>query len=622
MNYEYYSTLVPFMSSTNDQMARHIDRRTYAAIEENDKERNAIKGKRELDKRIQAMRAAFAASIGPLPYNPATPLNARVTGTLVEEDMSIEKVVFTSRPHIYVTATVYVPRDIDLPAPAILFQPGHAAVGKAHPQYQQVARTIAAHGMIVMLMDPPGQGERLNYFVEGEEKPRIGGAVPDHDQFGTLFYLAGRNPVACFLADAMRAIDYLQTRSDVDPMRIGATGSSGGGTMTSVLAAIDPRVQAAAPGTFLSTRDAITVGAQGQDIEQMWPGTLAAGFDHHELIACFCPKPYLILAVDADSFPIDGTHEIYEYAKMCYKFAGKPDAVRLFVDRSTHMFTLPLAKAAGRFFAEVFGLPATNVDTSNVPTLTEKELSVTASGQVVWEYPDAWPMWREAKAMLENTYRPAPEVIKRSLLRRLNGYSAPSLAKNYRIYAKGSGGKETYLMWYAGKNLPIHGVLLTENPDAEQPVTVVLMPNGLADAPTYAAVLDRLLAEGRTLLLANLTGRGTAQPQKFHPRDAATRADFKADSDLIFLGDSLCAMLAREVVATCHVVANESGGVMPSVFAVREAAIWAHLAACELEDVTVETHEELTLSSLFDDPFYNHDVVYTTRAPGLARYLK
>ena len=207
MNYDYLSTLVPFLSSTNDQMTRHIDRRTFAAIEENGRQRNAVKGKRELEKRIQAMRAAFAASIGPLPYNPATPLNARVTGTLIEDNLSVEKVVFTSRPHVYVTATVYVPRDIELPAPAILFQPGHAAIGKAHPQYQQVARTIAAHGMIVMLIDPPGQGERLNYFVEGEEKPRIGGAVPDHDQFGTLFYLAGRNPVACFLADAMRAID-------------------------------------------------------------------------------------------------------------------------------------------------------------------------------------------------------------------------------------------------------------------------------------------------------------------------------------------------------------------------------------------------------------------------------
>ena len=622
MNYEYYSTLVPFISSTNDQMARHIDRRTYAAIEENDKERNAIKGKRELDKRIQAMRAAFAASIGPLPYNPATPLNARVTGTLVEEDMSIEKVVFTSRPHIYVTATVYVPRDIDLPAPAILFQPGHAAVGKAHPQYQQVARTIAAHGMIVMLMDPPGQGERLNYFVEGEEKPRIGGAVPDHDQFGTLFYLAGRNPVACFLADAMRAIDYLQTRSDVDPMRIGATGSSGGGTMTSVLAAIDPRVQAAAPGTFLTTRDAITVAAMGQDIEQMWPRTLLDGFDHHELLTCFCPKPYLILAVDSDAFPIDGTNEIYEYAKECYRLYGKPDNLRLFVDASLHKFTLPLARAAGQFFAEVFGLPAHDVSIENVPVLTTEELNVTASGQVVWEYPDAWPMWREAQEFLKNSYRPGPEVRERGLARLLDVYSAPANALNFRTSATSPDGKTKYVMWLTGKNLPVFGVLLSEAPGEGRPVTVAVLPNGMQDATAYAEDLDAILASGRDVLIANLTGRGLAKPPKLRATDAPTRAYFKADSDLMFLGDSLCTLLARDIIGTCRVVAHELGDEHPELFAPREAAIWAHFAAGVLPGVTVRSRDEVTLASLFADPYYDHDIIYSIRAPGLAQYLK
>ena len=58
MNYEYFSTLVPYLSSTNDQMARHIDRRTFAAVEENEKQRKAIKGKRDLEKRIQEIGRA------------------------------------------------------------------------------------------------------------------------------------------------------------------------------------------------------------------------------------------------------------------------------------------------------------------------------------------------------------------------------------------------------------------------------------------------------------------------------------------------------------------------------------------------------------------------------------
>jgi hypothetical protein len=615
MNYEYIAGHVASGISANEQLTRHIDRRTYAAIEQNRAARR-VKNKRELEQRIAAMRAAFTVSVGPLPCNPATPLNARITGTVVEEGVTVEKVVFLSRPHVYVTATVYVPQGIETPAPAILFQPGHAAGGKAHPQYQQVARTIAAHGMIVMLMDPPGQGERLNYFVEGEEKPRIGGAVPDHQQFGTLFYLAGRNPVACFLSDAMRAIDYLISRGDVDPMRIGATGSSGGGTMTSVLAVMDPRVAAAAPGTFLTTRDAITVGGQLQDIEQMWPGTLAAGFDHHELIACCCPKPYLILAVDADTFPLDGTQEIYEYGRECYRLAGKPDNLKLFVDRSTHKYTLPLARAAGRFFAEVFGLPAVAVPETEPPVLSEAELAVTASGQVAWEYPDAWPMWREAQEFLKNVYRPGKEVIARSLARRLFAYDDKPTVKNLRYYAEGAGGRVRHVAWMTAPNLSVYGVLLTDKPGEKQPVTVVLLPNGLADTVAYGALLDGLLAEGRTLLVPNLSGRGNAI-NKHHP----LTADFKADSDLIFLGDSLLGVLARDVVATCDTVREEMGE-LPDILAVGSAAIWAELALVAMPTVTLKTHEPLTLSSFFEDPYYNHELAFTTRARGLAKYLK
>ena len=621
MKLDSYAAHLPGIVSVTDQQHRHIDRRTVAAVEANAAARR-VGNKRELERRIAAMRDAFTASLGPTPYNSAAALEARVTGVIEEEDMRIEKVIFTSRPHIYVTASVYVPRDLVKPAPAVLFQPGHAANGKAHPQYQQVARTIAAHGMIVMLMDPPGQGERLNYWERGEEKPRIPGAVADHDQFGTLLYLAGRTPSAYFLSDAMRAVDYLISRPDVDPMRIGATGSSGGGTMTSVLAVMDPRIAAAAPGTFLSTRDAISVGGQLQDIEQMWPGTMAEGFDHHELIACFCPKPYMILAVDADSFPLDGTQEIYEYGRECYRLMGKPDGLRLAVDRSTHKYTLPLARAAGSFFAEVFGLPAREVSIDNVPVLEESALFATENGQVVWDLPDAWPMWREAQEMMKNTYRAGADIREGGLLRRLSVYSAPASVKNFRYYSQSADGRVSHVAWLVGKNLPIFGLLLTEKPGEKQPVTVVVLPHGLSEASRYEEDITALLEAGRTVLVVNLTGRGAARPKKYQPAATSLTMDFKAESDLTFLGDSLCAMLAREIVATCEVIAAELGDTAPEILAAREACIWARLAAVKLPLSHLRTVEELTVSSFFADPYYDHSVVYTTRIRGLAKYMK
>lgn len=620
MLHTYYANYEPWLTPVNDRLQRYVDRRIFTAALKNEEARK-VTTKAAFEKRAAEMRAVFAESLGPTPYNPATPLEARVTGTIVEEDLTIEKVVFTSRPHVYVTANVYIPRGLELPAPAVLFQPGHGYEGKGYPQYQMVARTIALSGLIVMLMDPPEQGERLSCWVKGEEKARVPGIT--HDNVGNLLYLAGRTHAAYFLADAMRAVDYLISRPDVDPSRIGATGSSGGGTMTSVLAVMDPRIAAAAPGTFLSTKEAISMASQGQDMEQMWPGTMDRGFDHHELISTFAPKPYLILVADADSFPIDGTIEIYNHAKECYRLYGKEENIQFFADRTTHAYTYNLAKAAGEFFTKAFGVetrPAPPLEKVNTP-LPQEEINVTKAGQVTWEYPDAWPLWREAQEHLKNSYKPSKEVKQRALARIVHADDRPSLATTFRIYSTSEDGKVRYAMWFTERDLTAFGMILTENPEVKQPVTIAVFPNGTLDAPKYSDQLNEILASGRTLVVASLTGRGLGRRPKYRSADSPIRMDLQADHDLIFLGDSLAALLARDILGTCRVVENELGDSAPEIFATGEAAIWAQLAQGANPALTVRTEDAVTLSSFFENPYYNRDLLYTVRALGLAQYL-
>ena len=622
MNYESIASLNVTLTNPHRQMERHIDRRTYAALVAAEAARK-VETREDIERRVAEARAIFAECIGEIPYDPTCPLDARITRVREEEDLTIEYVIFRSRPGIYVTANVYIPKDIDLPAPAILFQPGHSDIGKASVQYQKVARTIARHGMIVMLMDPPGQGERLNYWVEGEDTPRFFGAVSDHDRWGSMMHLAGRTAAAYFLADARRAIDYLLSRPDVDPERIGGTGSSGGGTMTSALAVIEDRLAAVAPGTFVSSRDAITVGSALQDIEQMWPTTLARGFDHHELISSFCPKPYLILAVDADFFPIDGTYDSYEYGKECYRLMGKEDNLRLAVDRSKHAFTLPLAVAAGRFFAEVFGLPPRSVKTEGVESLSPEELFCTPRGQVLWDIKDAKPMWQEARELLAVTREGDEEKATAALRQMVGRFSTPSPANELRYVGEYNEDEQegTFhrVMWQAERNLPVFGMLLTREPGKKQPVTVAILPNGMEDTTLYEKEFDEILNSGRTLLIANLTGRGiTTAPAKEISRKYA---NFKADSDLLFLGDSLCPMLVRDVLGTVRVVKAEFGVDEVELFAAREASVWARIAARLDTDLSVRTKDEIAVSYFMDDLDHEHDIIYSVRAPGLARYL-
>ncbi len=272
-----------------------------------------------------------------------------------EDDLIIEKVIFESRLGVYVTANLYLPKNRKDKCPGVLFQPGHAQNGKFCQDYQKVARLIARGGSAVLLIDPTGQGERSNYTEPGIGEPIVSKAVMDHQTFGAQMFLTQGNSVKYFVADAMRAIDYLQTRPEIDPDKIGATGSSGGGTQTCVISCIDPRVKAAAPGTFVSTRRDIFIQGGAQDSEQIWPGTTDKGFDHHEIVSCFCPKPFLILAVKSDFFPVEGARRVYDASRKFYGLFDAEDNIGIVYDDSQHKYTEVLGKAASEFFAKHLG---------------------------------------------------------------------------------------------------------------------------------------------------------------------------------------------------------------------------------------------------------------------------
>ena len=169
----------------------------------------------------------------------------------------IEKIIFESRPRHYVTANLYLP--LNRPAgrtAAVLFLSGHHNTAKVVPEYQIVCQTLARAGLIVLSQDPVGQGERLSYFEPATKTNPVGIGTRDHDYAGVPARLLGDTLGRYMLHDAMRGIDYLISRPEVDPAKIGVTGNSGGGTQTSLVMMVDPRVAAAAPATFIMSREA------------------------------------------------------------------------------------------------------------------------------------------------------------------------------------------------------------------------------------------------------------------------------------------------------------------------------------------------------------------------------
>jgi cephalosporin-C deacetylase-like acetyl esterase len=153
---------------------------------------------------------------------------------------------------------------------------------------------------------------------------------------GVSSILVGRNTATYMIWDAMRAIDYVCTRDDIDSSRIGYTGCSGGGTLTSYVMSLDPRVTCAAPACYLTTFQKLIETRGPQDSEQNIFGQLAFGMDHPDYVIMRAPRPTLITSTTGDYFDIKGAWANYRQAKRVYGVLGYPHQVDMVEVEGTH----------------------------------------------------------------------------------------------------------------------------------------------------------------------------------------------------------------------------------------------------------------------------------------------
>ena len=184
----------------SEKLWAHVTKRSEKAFEKAAERRAQIKTKEEFEKYVKEMREFFIESMGGIPYDSTLPLNAKTVGVIEEENLTIEKVIFEARPNVYVTANLYLPKKRKDPAPAVLFQIGHGHDGKADTQYQRVARAIASCGLIVLVMDPVGQGERFSYYEPAINTLMIPSTIWDHMYAGEACVLVGDCIVRYFIA--------------------------------------------------------------------------------------------------------------------------------------------------------------------------------------------------------------------------------------------------------------------------------------------------------------------------------------------------------------------------------------------------------------------------------------
>jgi cephalosporin-C deacetylase-like acetyl esterase len=267
----------------------------------------------------------YMLGLDPLPAR--TPLRARVTRTLERTAYRVEKLLYQSLPGLYVTGNLYLPRQPAPPLPAILYVCGHSP----HPlgakwSYQDRAVWFAEHGYVCLVLDT----------LEFGEVPGLHHGVHDLNLWNWLSL--GYTPAGVEVWNAMRGLDFLESRPEVDRTRIGMTGISGGGAVTWFTAAVDERIAAAVPvcSTYTFGSQAAHWVASGQCDCIYFHNTFLEDFPI--VGALIAPRPLCICSGQKDpDFPPDGYHEVFRRVKRIYDlYPGASGCIREVDDNVGH----------------------------------------------------------------------------------------------------------------------------------------------------------------------------------------------------------------------------------------------------------------------------------------------
>jgi cephalosporin-C deacetylase-like acetyl esterase len=250
-----------------------------------------------------------------MPLNKERPdLNVTYTGKIQMDGYRIEKLYFESLPSLYVPANLYVPDNITSPRPAILYLCGHSSGQKV--AYQEYAQKFAQLGFVCLIVETTHQGE-----VSGEHH---GCYVKGWFHW----YSRGYTPAGVEVWNAIRALDFLSSREEVDAANFGVTGRSGGGAQTWFVAAVDNRVKAACPGVGATTlNEQILTRTVDWHCDCMMPiNTFKRDFQ--DIGALIAPRELLIDQGDRDRLnAIEGVRELFKDIRKIYSFYGVRDNV-------------------------------------------------------------------------------------------------------------------------------------------------------------------------------------------------------------------------------------------------------------------------------------------------------
>lgn len=499
----------------------------------------AIQTLADAERRKQLVRGELLNDIGGLPDDRA-PLNARITGKIQTSSYTIEKLIYESLPGFDVTANLYRPNESGR-YPAVLLQAGHTQEGKV--ENQRIAANLAMKGFVVLCFDPIGQGEREQTYSRQLDQPLAGWSVPEHIQSDAQAELLGQGLARYFIWDAMRSLDYLVSRPEVDASRIGAAGCSGGGALTTFIGALDPRVKAVVPACYPSSFQMLfpTMGPHG---EMAFPHFLASGLDTADFVELSAPKPWLLQSTEMDQFGFahEGVELTYREAQRWYDLYNARGNLGFMVAPGSH--GMPLASREALYQWMIRWLKDGHGDFHEQPItmFTNEELRATPTGHVE-DLPGSHKLYELLRAELQTKERQGstPELLAKLKDLQIQTDGAGPTIK-VQSTTEGPTGSQQHIQFESEPGVWLNATLYLPGGVGRRPAVVVVTDAEKIDAISPETMAEKMAGLGQVVLLLE------TRTSRLKNTKGPYTGDWVSDLQANLIGRDLPAMRAHDIL--------------------------------------------------------------------------
>ena len=530
---------LPAQQKPRDALVDWMNQIAQQQLQQRAKAISEIHSTADAERRKQRVRKQMLDDMGGLPdYHGA--LKARITGQLRNSSYTIEKVIYESLPGLYITANVYRPNQ---PGhyPAVLLQAGHTQEGK--PEDQRMAANLAMKGFVVLCFDPIGQGEREQTYSSQLDAPLAGWSVPEHIQMGAQAQLIGEGLTRYFIFDAMRSLDYLSSRPDVDPSRIGAAGCSGGGALTTFLGGLDPRVKVVIPACYPSSFRTL-FATSGPDVEMLLPRFLASGLDTADFVELSAPTPWLLQSTEHDEyhFSHEGVRLVYDEARNWYTLYGVADKVGFMVGPGSHGMPLEAREAVYQWMIRYLKNGQGDFHEQPVEMYTNHQLQVTASGNVENE-----PGSRKLYQVLRTDFKARRRAgTTAQLLAKLRQLKIPTdrTAPRIQIVAQSSdaAGQVQHIKFESTQGIWLNATLHIPPSSGKKSAVLVLNGDKMFGLMPTATIAEHMAKAGRVVLEMD------PRRSQMEVHEGPFAGDYVTDVQANLIGLNLPAMRAHDIL--------------------------------------------------------------------------